>query len=51
MDEFAKNEHAKSDEFALLVGDLVYIPVSCWIFPRGSYTWFKAKFNYFKVSI
>jgi len=24
MDEFAKNERAKSDEFALLVGDLVY---------------------------
>jgi len=25
MDEFAKNERAKSDEFALFVGDLVYI--------------------------
>jgi len=24
-DKFAKNERAKSDEFALLVGDLVYI--------------------------
>jgi len=24
MDEFAKNERAKSDKFALLVGDLVY---------------------------
>jgi len=24
MDEFAKNEHSKSDEFTLLVGDLVY---------------------------
>jgi len=24
MDKFAKNEQAKSDEFALLVGDLVY---------------------------
>jgi len=25
MDEFAKTERAKSDEFALLVGGLVYI--------------------------
>jgi len=24
MDEFAKNERTKSDEFALLVGNLVY---------------------------
>jgi len=24
MDEFAKNERAKSDKFALFVGDLVY---------------------------
>jgi len=24
MDEFAKNVRAKSDEFSLLVGDLVY---------------------------
>jgi len=25
MNEYAKNERAKSDEFALLAGDLVYI--------------------------
>jgi len=48
MDEFAK-----SDKSVLFVGDLcVYtVPLSCCIFSHGSYTWLKAKLNFFEVSI
>jgi len=52
MDEIAKNERAKSDKFALLFGDLVYIlKLYHVVFFRAEVNWLKAKLNFFKVSI
>jgi len=41
----------KSNKFAFVGNVVYYIPLSCCIFPRGSYIWLNAKLNFFEVSI
>jgi len=52
MNKFAKNARAKSDEFALLVGDLVYTLHPYHVFFRAVVILgLKAKLNFSELSI